>query len=339
MRPIPRAALVSPIALLSSACALRPWTPSVSVAYWSDSPDVRMTDLPARADVLRAWQLPPDDAWARYAKYTLITSLDETQGQAELPDVTALDTVTRARSAAARVAAAGLPPDTMWIVDLRGAASVAFGVTLSRAAREPVSLVPTFNNWPAEDELVPAEETLAALATMQPRMPDPGTSGSRPVFLLDAWRLAYRFDEPDDDTYDNRYILNPSDLPSVDDLRAHGIQRVVYLVDSLDDTTTEEDDLHVTFLDWEQAGISIAMVDLDGLERVDGPRYYVDVMPSFWLYVGPRRTCLDEPHFWLRARGGFGGIHARPMPGFHGGGWGAIHGGGGGGGGWHGGGG
>jgi hypothetical protein len=316
-----RAILLSPLAIFGSACALRPWTPSVSVAYWSDSPDVREVQLPARGDVLRLWQLPPNDAWARYAKYTLITALDDSPTNAELPDVTSLDTVARARSAAERIAAAGLPSDTMWIVDLRGAASVAFGVTLSRAAREPVSCVPTFNNWPAEDELIPAEETLSALVTMTPRLPDDGAMGTRPVFLLDAWRLAYRFDEPADETYDNRYILNPSDLPSVDDLRAHGIRRIVYVVDSLDDTNTEEDDLHVTFLEWERAGMSIAMVDLDGLERVDGPRYYDEELAHYWLTVYPRVTILDEPHFWVRARGGFGGLHARPSPVVHGGGW------------------
>jgi hypothetical protein len=327
MRAIKRAALLSPLAVLTSACALRPWTPSVSVAYWSDSADLRETSLPARADVLRAWQLPPNDAWGRYAKYTLITSLDESPTQAELPDVTALDAVARARAAGERIAAAGLPEDTMWIVDLRGAASVAFGATVSRTAREPVSCVPTFNNWPAEDELIPAEETLAALATMAPRPPDDDAAGSRPMFLLDAWRLAYRFDAPDDDTYDNRYILNPSDLPAVDDLRAHGIRRVIYVVDSLDDTTTEEDDLHVTFLEWERAGISIAMVDLDGLQRVDGPRYYNEEIVHYWLYVYPRVTIIDDPHFYVRARGGFGGVYARPSPVFRGGGWAGGHGG------------
>jgi hypothetical protein len=327
MRAIKRAAILSPVAVLTSACALRPWTPSVSVAYWSDSPDVREITLPARADVLRAWQLPPNDPWGRYAKYTLITSLEESATTAELPDVTALDTVARARAAGERIAAAGLPADTMWIVDLRGAASVAFGATVSRTAREPVSCVSTFNNWPAEDELIPAEETLAALATMAPRLPEDGAAGARPMFLLDAWRLAYRFDAPDDDTYDNRYILNPSDLPAVDELRAHGIRRVIYVVDSLDDTTTEEDDLHVSFLEWERAGISIAMVDLDGLQRVDGPRYYDEELVHYWIEVVPRVTIIDDPHFYVRARGGFGGVYARPSPVFRGGGWGGGRGG------------
>jgi hypothetical protein len=240
--------------------------------------------------------------------------------------VSSLDTVQRAAAAGRQIASEGLPPDTLWIVDMRGAASVAFGAALSQAAHEPVSLVPTFNNWPAEDELIPAEETLAALTTMSPRPPEPGVAGSRPVFLLDAWRLAYRFDQPGDDTYDNRYILSPSDLPDPQTLRAQGIRRVVYLVQSLDDTTVEEDDIHLSFLEWTRAGIPIAMIDLDRAEE----RIVADRWDAIWLddglWVEPRVTIVDQPSFYLRARGGFGGLHARPSPVHVGGGW-AGHGG------------
>jgi hypothetical protein len=320
--------------MLASACVSRPWTPSVSVAYGAQTPDVRDLTLPARDDALRRWQLPPSDPWAGYAKYTLLTALDASPQRVELPDVTSLDDVQRAVVAARQVAAEGLPSDTMWIVDLRGAASVAFGATLSQAAREQVSLVPTFNNWPAEDELVPAEETLSALATMAPRLPDEAAGPSRPVFLLDAWRLAYRFDDPGDDTYDNRYILSASDLPDVETLRAHGIRRVLYVVASLDDTAVEEDDLHVLFDEYQGAGLWLAMVDLDVLQRPIGEQWG-QVWVNDCLVVRPRVTIIDEPSFYLRARGGFGGVHARPSPVHAGGGWtgpggyGGFHGGGG----------
>jgi hypothetical protein len=72
-----------------------------------------------------------------------------------------------------------------------------------------VSLVTTFNNWPADNELVPAEETLAALVTMQPNLGADDEAGACPVFLLDAWRLAYRDDEINDEVTDNRYMLTP----------------------------------------------------------------------------------------------------------------------------------
>jgi len=315
--------LLPPLAMLASGCVMRPWTPSVSVAYWSATPDVHDVDLPAREDALRRWQLPPADPWANYAKYTLLTALDESPRRAELPDVGALDDVQRAFAAGERIGSQGLPPDTLWLVDCRGAASVAFGVALSRSAREPVSVVPTFNNWPAEDELIPAEETLAALATMSPRLPgaDAGAAGARPVFLLDAWRLAYRFDQPDDDTYDNRYILSSTDLPDVATLHARGIRRVVYVVTSLDDSNVEEDDLHPTFLDWQLAGIEIAMVDLDLLERPIPLERWDGVFVERTFLVQPRVTILESPGFYVRSRGGFGGMHARPSPIRVGGGW------------------
>jgi hypothetical protein len=312
-----RTVLLSPLALLTSACtstAPSAWTPATTTAYWGTSENVRDYEFPAEQDAVRRWQLPPDDPWSVYAKYTLLTSLDAAPQQVELPDVSNLGEVQRAEIAARQVASEGLPPDTLWVVDMRGAASVAFGATLSQYAREPVSVVPTFNNWPAADELVPAEETLAALTTMSPRLTPDATEASRPVFLLDSWRLAYRFDEPDDDTYDNRYILSQSDLPDVATLRANGIRRVVYLVQNAYEDSVEEDDLHATFLEWQRAGILIAMVDLDALYEPILPDRWPQVWLDDGLLIEPRVTLLERRHFYERARGGFGGIGARPSP-------------------------
>jgi hypothetical protein len=333
-----RALLVPPAALVATGCVSQPWTPAVSVAYWAQTPEPAGMLLPAREDAMRRWQLPPGDAWAPYAKYTLLTALDASPQQVELPDVQSLAEVQIAEAAGRQVAAEGFPSDTMFVIDLRGAASVAFGVALSRAARQSVSLVPTFNNWPGEEELIPAEETLAALSTMWPRQQHEEGALTTPVLLLDAWRLAYRFDDPGDDTYDNRYILTPGDLPDVATLRARGIQRAIYVVQSLDETSVEEDDLNVTFFGWQQEGISIAMIDLDRLEQPIEPGRWDEVLADYALVVVPRVTLLDQPGFYLRARGGFGGLHARPSPVYAGGGW-TFGGGGWHGGGWHGGGG
>jgi hypothetical protein len=246
-----------------------------------------------------------------------------------LPGVEALDEVQRARAAAVVAAASGLPPDTLWIVDLRGAASVAFGTELS-FGRSSVSLVPTFNNWPGPHELVPAEETLAALVSMSPALPPDADNAGVPVFLLDSWRMAFKDDEPDDEVYDNRYFLGPADFPDVENLRSGGIRRVVYVIDSLDASSLEDDDLHAVFSAWQDAGIRIAMVDLDMLSgpvvHADWDRLWVDR----WLDVVPRVTIFDTPGFFARSRGGFGGIRARPtvVIGGHGGVFGA-HGGGG----------
>jgi hypothetical protein len=325
-----RRALLVPPVLLASGCAEHPWTPAASVATWVGPPEVTQVALPSRDNALRRWQLPPGDPWAAYAKYTLLTALDVVPEMAVLPDPSRLDDVGRASLAGQQLGANGVPPDVMFVVDLRGAASVAFGVALSRTAHQPVSLIPTFNNWPGDDELIPAEETLAALATMWPRAPDPDAALTTPVFLLDAWRLAYRYDDPGEDTYDNRYILTPADLPDVATLRARGIQRVVYVVGSRDITTLEEDDVHATFFEWERGGgIPIAMVDLERLERPVLAEEWNELFADEALVVQPRVTILEEPGFYILARGGFGGVHAHPSPLFGGGWHGGWHGGGG----------
>jgi hypothetical protein len=298
--------LVSPIALLASACAVG--TPARSIVGLH--PQSLDTDLPSREDALRRWQLRPDDPWSGYAKYTLLSALDQEPRHVELPDVSSLDDVQRARRAGALVAAAGLPSETMWVVDMRGAASVAFGVAMSHAAG--VSLVPTFNNWPARGEVVPAEETLAAMVTMAPQSPE--DASSQPVFLLDAWRLALRFEEPDDDAYDNRYLLSPADVPTAAILQGRGIRHVVYVVASLSDSRAEEDDLHAAFAAYRAAGMSVTMIDLDVLLSPIEAAGWDDLRTRYDLAVGNRVTVLDDPGFFTRARGGFGGVHAQPCP-------------------------
>jgi len=88
---------------------------------------------------------------------------------------------------------------------------------------EPTAPGLTFTNWPAPEGLVPADGSLAGLVSFAPRLPPPDALALRdahPVFLLDSWRLAYRFDDPEEGTFDNRYMLMPADLPDPEALRA-----------------------------------------------------------------------------------------------------------------------
>jgi hypothetical protein len=273
--------------------------------------------VPARDEVVARWQLPTANAWAPYEKFTLLSALFATPQSVELPDVASLDIVRDARYAGYSVATAGVPRDAMWIVDLRGAASVAFASTLSRNARESVAVIPTFNNWPGDDELVPAEETLAALVTMAPRMPAPDDQTSIPVFMLDAWRLAYKEETVDDDTTDNRYMLSPVDFPSVEVLRAHGIRRVMYVVEDMSIVGREEDDLNALFLAYQTAGIQVVIVDPAWLVHPipDDDTPYVRCIDARVVFIEPRVTIIDDPRFYARARGGFGGTHGVPYPG------------------------
>lgn len=298
---------------LASACSLRPFTPSVSVAFGTEEvPFAKSIAVPSSREVSARWELLPDDPWARYEKSTLVSSLDAMGGRAELPDVTELSVVYEAVRAARRLGEVGMPEGTLWISDMRGAASVAFGAALPRYAKEPISPVLTFNNWPAEDGLVPADETLAALVLMAPPKPPRESPGGIPVFLLDSWRLAYREDDPGG-AYDNRYMLQPHDLPSADELRAKGITRIVYLVESLDDTEGEEDDLHPVLLAWQAAGVSVHFVDLPWLTSLTLDRDWTRTLAQSGAHVERRRVLQDDPAFYARARGGFGYAYGHPL--------------------------
>ena len=308
------------VALLAAGCQLRPWTPSVSVAFWAeDVPAGRDVALPRSTELALQWRVPADIAWSRWQKSMLMSSIDPMGGTATLPDVRALEVVAQAEAAADNVARGGLPKNTLWVVDLRGAASCAFGARLSQAAREPVAPIVTFNNWPAESSLVPADETLAGLLAFTPKLPSAEAKSAAPVFLLDSWRLAYRFDKPSDDTYDNRYMLMTGDLPDAATLRAEGITRVVYVVEDLDDAEVEEDDLNATFLAWQAAGASVHMVDLPFLTAVPAPvegSWNVDWdrrLASERYVVRQRYTLVDDPVFYQRARAGFGFAFGRPL--------------------------
>jgi hypothetical protein len=326
-----RLALV-PAVLLTSGCFVRPWTPAVSVAYWSDDPAaVPVSNLPTAIELASRWQLPPDNPWASWQKMVLVGALDaRTRAIVELPAVRDLDVVRRAEWAGARLASGGLPRDTLFVVDLRGAASVAFGASMSRWWHERVANVLTFNNWPADNELIPAEETLAALIAMQPILPQGAPDApSVPVFLLDAWRLAFREDMVDDDVTDNRYMLTTADFPDAATLRQRGISRVVYLVEDLDDTELVEDDCHATFAAWQDAGIALYMTDLAwATKHVPREERFGENLSDKRIFIQQRMTLVDDPRFYYRAHGGFGGIYGRPWGAGFIGGYGGGHGGG-----------
>ncbi len=314
-----RIVAIAPIALLATACAVR--TPATALEAHSDLyPPMREVVLPSDGEAIAAWQLPMTSPWSPYEKLTLLTYLADRPVEATMPHVAGLEVVQRARTAAARLAAVGVPQGTMWVVDLRGAASVAFGATLSQRSGQPIAPVMTFNNWPADHEEVPAEQTHAANATKRPRPleTEAGVREPIPVFLLDEWRLALRDRQPDDEEMDNRYVLLSSDFPDPAVLRARGIQRVIYVVEDRDRSGIEEDDFHEVARAYQDAGLAISLVDLEELGALeDAPADTSDerwaACYQAWSFtIAPRATLFDSPRFYALARGGFGGAHAAP---------------------------
>ncbi len=76
-----------PLLLFAGSCATaRP--PSVDFLARAESiPPSQSLLLPSSQRAFAAWQLPPDDPWVRFNKWTLLSSLGDQVSAGELPDV------------------------------------------------------------------------------------------------------------------------------------------------------------------------------------------------------------------------------------------------------------
>jgi hypothetical protein len=143
---------------------------------------------------------------------------------------------------------------TAVLVDLPGPESVAFAVALA-SRFEPVF---TYDNWPHPIGVVPAHLTLAAVVFYQSlfrqhaqKRPTPAP----PVFVLDRNRLAPYTQEQSE--FDNRYVAR---MPTAEQLRQLGVQRVLYVVPGGSAPPQELDDLNEDFLAWRAAGLDVKLV-------------------------------------------------------------------------------
>ena len=165
-----------PVVFLSSACVppvssefpTTPLGPSRALALSHSSTSADVIIEATSADVASWWQLPEGVTWQSFEKLTLVSALDGWKGK-PLPDVRDLAVVKRAAAAGANAARLCSSTGTLWIVDMRGAGSVAFGQAMSRASAQPVALVLTFNNWPAESShtMAPPPAIKAAFRTVR----------------------------------------------------------------------------------------------------------------------------------------------------------------------------
>src|SRR5437868_6178839 len=137
-----------PVVFLSSACVppvssefpTTPLGPSRALALSHSSTSADVIIEATSADVASWWQLPEGVTWQSFEKLTLVSALDGWKGK-PLPDVRDLAVVKRAAAAGANAARLCSSAGTIWIVDMRGAGSVAFGQAMSRASAQPVALV------------------------------------------------------------------------------------------------------------------------------------------------------------------------------------------------------
>ncbi len=119
-------------------------------------------------------------------------------------------------------------------------------------------------------------------------------------------------------------------MPIAEVLAQRGIKRVLYVVENLDETEVEEDDLHDAFAAYQAGGVHVSMMDLDGFQERPGPYPWEAAMNDTVIDIVPRQLVINDPLFYVGAHGGFGGIRATPTVrgghahwgggGFHGGG-------------------
>jgi len=121
-----------------------------------------------------------------------------------------------------------LEPGTMCVLDLPDRATVEAAAWLVTAAgAQPVC---TFDHWPHEDALLPADRIIAELlrwATTLAAARGRIAADSPPLWICDSTRLGTRKGEAGE--FDNRYYLDDSILPAPEVLRREGVQRLVYL--------------------------------------------------------------------------------------------------------------
>lgn len=291
-------------------------------------------------DAYAVWA-PAESPWSPWVKPILFASEPDWEGSSD-PELAVIEAPRWLESPAAsagyreaRPKTRGADVSTAIVLDLLGAAGVAWGVALARKGWRPV---PLYNALTGPMPLVaaplapppvvdptglsapfgaPLPVLTAALVDVWPilramrratpivgELALPGTAP--PVFLLDADR---RFGQgpPLPGRFDNRSISLPTDFPSAVFLRSRGVERVV-LVQAA--STEPQADLAHTLLAWQEGGISIvgkSLADEVPPEaiQVARPSMFRTVWHRFLAVLGLRRNPL----------GGFGGTIPVPSAG------------------------
>ena len=190
---------------------------------------------------------------------------------------------------------------TAVILDLDGAASVATGLALAARGYRPV---PLFNGCAGSSAVVEVDPIVRAL--------DAGTDVLRPlrirddavpVFLLDARRSS---GESRPGRFDNRWHVLPQDLPSGTRIMSRGIGSALLVQRG---RTDPQEDLAHVLRRWQEAGVSIASVDIatDARPRplrVERPRGFGSLFRIAMVVLGLRRG----------SAGGFGSLIPVPPP-------------------------
>ncbi len=208
---------------------------------------------------------------------------------------------------------------TAVVIDLPGDASVSAAIALLHKGYRPVPLfngAPDAAEPPIADVDSPAVSYRASL-NLWPLMRalwlgaeelihTPPPPDAPPAFLLDSRRRTGDR-TPMPGMIDNRWITFPTDFPSARVLLDRGISRAVVITGSATEPAT---DLSHTLLRWQQAGIEIQLLQIDGDRQarpitVRQPNRFRTAWYQFTTALGFRRSML----------GGFGGHVPQPSSG------------------------
>lgn len=178
----------------------------------------------------------------------------------------------------ARIDTSWLPDERLAvIIDLPGKSAVMMGLALGRRGLRPVMSI----NANSEGAEVVDMEAVVELIRDGARFRSsfPSGPGILPAFILDSRRGGDR--DPLPGSFDNRWILFRSDLPSVKRLREEGVSGVVVVQEGNEPLG----DLQAVILAYEKGGIEVVIHDVDEpgpLEpaRINEPAWFMSVFVS-----------------------------------------------------------
>lgn len=235
---------------------------------------------------------PKNETFRQWEMPTLIQSLEQltlAQQMKPVSSAATLETYKKARALGSLVTSAENPEKTLLIVDMAGPHAVAAAAGVAEWV-EPIFY---FDNWPHPKGVVKSHETLGSMlyygealnaAKAKRAAKAPG------AFVLDKNRLTPVTNA--DTQFDNRYFVM---LPSADDVKKAGIERVVYI--TAEESSQESDDLNDIAVEYAEAGINVSAVPLSQFQK--DPEHQPEAGhddPSDGYYYGGRHA--THTHFY-----------------------------------------
>lgn len=205
---------------------------------------------------------PKNGTFAKWQMPTLFQSLEQQSLAVQMKPVSTAatqETYNKARGLGSLVQGSENPEKTLLIVDVQGAHAPAAAAGMA----EWVEPVFKLDNWPHPKGVVKSQETLGSALYYAAELEEKKAkrdAKAPAAIILDSNRLA-AYSNPDKQ-FDNRYFV---EMPSADELKAAGIERVVYV--PMNETATESDDLNDAAVEYENASLKVAQVPLASFKK------------------------------------------------------------------------